>query len=92
MKRIALGLLVLVAAAIALVLATRSLSRPASDAQGPVLVYRVGTVPAASAAVKANEDRAMSLALHDATPEPALESVSVELRIRESTGRPRPSA
>ncbi len=36
--------------------------------------------------------RAMSRALHEATPEPLIESISVELRIRQSTGRPRASA
>ena len=36
--------------------------------------------------------RAMSRALHDATPEPLVESIPVELRTRASTGRPRPSA
>jgi len=36
--------------------------------------------------------RAMSRALHEALPEPLVESIPLELHVRESTGRPRPSA
>ena len=36
--------------------------------------------------------KAMALALHEATSEPLVETVPFELRIRESTGRPRTGA
>ena len=65
MKRIALGIVVLALGAIALYLATTRGRAP----HGPVLVYRAGPVPAGSALPKANDDRAMALALASLTVE-----------------------